>query len=155
MRSVQVGGCPNSAKLFGKSKAETVRDVFSSGFDKTWKQLDPLNADKSLGISGEVGVYMLENMQGDLLEGNTSQEDKVFPDGDLHAKVCSYLELKMEYYSPSKNTAAGKYLIYRFFLGEGPGNFDVVRNCHYHYTVKVSGDGLLGTGWRVDKSALE
>ena len=155
VRSVQVGGCPNSAKLFGKSKAETVRDVFSSGFDKTWKQLDPLNADKSLGISGEVGVYMLENIQGDLLEGNTSQENKVFPDGDLHAKVCSYLELKMEYYSPSKNTAAGKYLIYRFFLGEGPGNFDVVRNCHYHYTVKVSGDGLSGTGWRVDKSALE
>ena len=155
VRSVQAGGCPNSARLFGNSKAETARGVFPAGYVKSWGQLDALNNDSSLGVSSEASLYMLENMQGDLLSGISSQEEKVFPEGDLHTKVCSYLELKMEYYSSKKNTKTGQYLIYRFFLGEGPGNFDVRRNCHYHFTVKLSGDGLSGTGWRVDKTALE
>ncbi len=155
VRNVAVGGCPNSVKVFGSSKAENERGVFVSGFSKSWGQLDALNMDRTVGVSGEVSLYMLENMQGELLPGNASLENKVFPEGDLRAKVCPYVELKMEYYSPKKNTPPGKYLIYRFFLGEGPGDFDVERNCHYHFTVKLSGDGLSGTGWSVDKSALK
>lgn len=153
VRSIQVGNCPRSALLFGESAALSSSDVFSNGFIKTYEDADDLNIDESLGVSREVSVYMLENMQGDLLPDAQDDSDKVL--SSPYSSVCSYIEIKSEYISPDYSTPAEDYLIYRFYLGESVGNFDIRRNCHYHFTVKPEGDGLSGTGWRVDISALE
>lgn len=153
VRSVQIGNCPRSALLFGESAARSSSDVFSNGFIKTYEDADDLNIDESVGISREVSVYMLENMWGDLLPDAEDDEDKIL--SEPYSSVCSYIELKSEYISSSYSTPAEEYVVYRFYLGEDVGNFDVTRNCHYHFTVKPEGDGLSGTGWRVDISALE
>lgn len=82
-------------------------------------------------------VYLLENMQGRL--------DK---------ELCSYIELEIDYDSPTFYTEGGRCLKYRFYLREG-NSYMVQRNCHYTVTVCPQKDGLLcEDSWRVDKSAL-
>ena len=142
VRTLKVGNCPRSALLLGKSYARTKADVFASGFTLGGKEVDPLNTDETLGISKEVSAYMLENMQGTLLENVTDDDGKVLDDVPVLSQVCSYLELGIEYTSDDFSTPPGKYLKYRFYLGENLANFDVERGCHYHYTICPDGDGL-------------
>ncbi len=137
VRSVILGASPRSAQAFGPSKSQGNMDVFTRGFERTGTQADGLNRDLAPGISETVSVYMLENLQGD---------DPQDP---------SYIEMAIEYESPRQVTSPGRYLIYRFRLGEGDGNGDIQRNFHYLFTVCPKGDGLLTEdSWRVDRSAL-
>ena len=150
--SVHVGGCPSSVRLFGDSKAETASQVFSNGFVLEGRQVQPLNTDSSLGVSRTVSLYLLENLQGDLLD-TEDERQKTFREGP-YAQVCSYIEIRGAYHSGQWHTRPGEPLIYRFYLGEGPGNFDVLRNTACRVTVCLEGTGLAEDGWRVDKSAL-
>ncbi|MBO8474647.1 MAG: DUF4906 domain-containing protein, partial [Bacteroidetes bacterium] len=101
-----------------------------------------------------ISLYMFENMQGEPLGDISGYDEKVFDDGDPMSRQCSYIELVAEYLSDGYYSLPGEGLVYRFYLGEGPSNFDVERNCHYHITVRPENDGLDGSGWRVDKSGL-
>ncbi len=155
VRSARICGSPRSVNAFADSRATGRTDTFSQGFIHSLSEADALNIDADAGVSRTVSLYMLENLQGDLLPDISGEEENVL-DGkpDAVSEVCSYIELKIEYISEALHTGAENYLIYRFYLGEGPGNFDVRRNCCYRITVKPTGTGLAGVGWRVDKSAL-
>ena len=138
VRQVSIGNSPRSATLFGRSKARTRQDVFPKGFTRGVYESDALNIDKELGHSWDLSLYLLENMQGDELN-----------------ELCPYVEWQAEYYSPTWHTAAGKYLIYRFYL-QDEGEYSIERNCHYHFTIKPKGDGLqTQDSWQLDRSALE
>ena len=150
--SVRVGGCPSSVRLFGDSKVETSAQVFSGGFVLSDRQVQSLNRERSLGISETVSLYLLENMQGDLL-GTDDEQAKILPES-RYADVCSYLEIKGTYHSDSWHTKPGESLVYRFFLGEGPGNFDVSRNTACWVTVHLEGSALGEEGWRVVQDGL-
>ena len=150
--SVSVGNGPSSVRLFGDSRAETRDQVFSSGFVLDNRQVQPLNIDQSLGVSGPVSLYLPENLQGDLLETDDEKEN-VLTEG-RYAEVCSYIEIRGSYHSPDWHTRPGEPLVYRFYLGETPGNFDIFRNTACQITVHLEGDGLSEDGWRVDKSRL-
>ena len=154
VREVSVGGCPSSVTPFAPSKAENKEQIFNSGFIKTGLATDPLNKEIRVGESGSLFVYLLENLQGDLLQNVLSDEGKVFSDS-RYADVCSYIKIKAEYSSPDYTTRPGAYLVYRFYLGENRNNFDVRRNTHYTITIRPEGDGLSEDSWRVDKDALE
>ena len=138
VRSVQIGNCPRSAFPFLESGAMNAQDTFGQGFIKTYSAADALNRETTGRHSDEVDVYMLENRQEDRFD-----ED-----------LCSFIEIKSEYNAPQYHTGAEEYLVYRFRLGEGEGNYDIYRNCHYHFCVKPTGDGLGGTAWSVDKTGL-
>ena len=154
VRSIRIGGCPKSAKVFRKSKAMGSGDVFSTGYIKSYSDADDLNIDERPGTSRSVNVYMLENMQGVLLPDAETEKDKILDASDAISQICSYIELKAEYASDSLFSGPEDYLIYRFYLGDGPKDFNVERNCHYHITVKPSGSGLKEDSWRIDKSGL-
>ena len=154
VREVKVGGCPSSVQLFSRSKAESADQVFRSGYLKSGLQADPLNREVSVGLSDVASMYLLENLQGDLLENVETDRGKVFTNS-RYQEVCSYIELKAEYHSSSWNTRPGEYLIYRFYLGENRNNFDVFRNVRYRIVVTPEGNGLRESSWRVDKSGLE
>ena len=154
VRSVMVGGCPSSVQLFSVSKAESGEQIFRGGYAKSWQQLDALNKEVSVGLSGTCSFYLLENCQGDLLENVTTEQGKVF-NNNRYQEVCSYIEIKADYHSPLWNTRSDSYLIYRFYLGENLNNFDVWRNTCYQVTVRPEGDGLREDSWRVDKTGLE
>ena len=150
--SVTVGNGPSSVRLFGDSKAEGATQVFSGGFTLDGRQVQALNIDQSPGVSGRVSLYLPENLQGDLLDTDDETE-KQFSEGP-YGRVCSYLEIRGSYHSDTWHSRAGEPLIYRFYLGDGPGNFDVFRNTACQVTVHLQGTGLDEEGWRVDKSRL-
>lgn len=154
VRSVRIGNCPKSAKVFSISKVEDEDDCFVGGFRIEDAETDPLNKTSSDGRSGEVSLYMLENMQGEFGTSINKDAEKVFDENDHRINTCSYIEMEMEYLSSSKYSK-DRNLIYRFYLGDGLTNLDIERNCHYRITVTPEDDGLKGDGWRVDKSGLE
>lgn len=150
---VRVGACPSSVQLMAPSRVHTRQETFSVGYGKTGNEVSALNEGASDGLSRSVNVYLLENCQGDLLENVQTDSGKVFKDG-TYQEICSYIEIKAEYHSPTYNTRVGDRLIYRFYLGESLNNFDVFRNTWYHITVCPKGDGLSEDSWRVNKEAL-
>ena len=150
--SVVIGNGPSSVVLFGDSKAESASQVFASGFSLEGRQVQALNMDQSPGVSGTVSLYLPENLQGDLLSTD-DEKGKFFTEGP-YGSVCSYIEIRGSYHSDTWHTRPGEPLIYRFYLGDGPGNFDVSRNTACRVTVHLEGNGLGEEGWRVDKSRL-
>ncbi len=151
--SVFVGNAPSSVLLFGDSRAESASQVFEKGFFLEDRAVQALNTDLSPGVSGSLSLYLTENLQGDLLDTGDERE-KVFSEGRYH-EVCSYIEIRGSYHSDSWDTRPGMPLVYRFYLGDGPGNFDVIRNTACRLTVRLEGDGLGEESWRVDKGGLE
>lgn len=154
VRKISIGGCPKSVLLFRESRAESEDDIFLHGFSKEDDAVARLNYDEGFGRSGKTSVYMLENMQGDLLAADTPDNEKILADNDPKARVCSYIEIEADYSSDRYYTRPGESLVYRFYLGEDNGNFDVRRNCHYNVCIAPYDDGLREDSWRVDKSAI-
>ena len=150
--SVVIGNGPSSVMLFGDSKAESATQVFANGFSLDGRQVQALNIDQAPGVSGTVSLYLPENLQGDLLDTD-EESGKFFTEGP-YGQVCSYLEIRGTYHSDTWHTRAGEPLVYRFYLGDGPGNFDISRNTACRVTVHLEGTGLDEDGWRVDKSRL-
>ena len=150
--SVVIGNGPSSVLLFADSKAEGATQVFKGGFSLDGRQVQALNVDEAPGVSGAVSLYLPENLQGDLLDPG-DETGKYFSEGP-YGQVCSYLEIRGSYHSDTWHTRAGEPLVYRFYLGDGPGNFDVFRNTACRVTVHLEGTGLDEDGWRVDKSRL-
>ena len=98
---------------------------------------------------------MLENMQGDFgIPGIEEDSDKVFDRLDPRQETCSYVEVWLDYESPS-HYSIDKPLIYRFYLGKDTNSLDVERNCHYHITIIPEDDGLTEDSWRVDKTGIQ
>lgn len=155
VRSVRIGNCPKSVLVMRSSRAQNNMDVFNVGFMKSYGEVDDLNRDKEPGVSKEISVYMFENMNGDLLPEAVKDKDKILDKMPSMAEICSYIEIKAEYISPVFTNLPGDYLIYRFYLGTGKGNFDIKRNCHYKYTIRPEGSGLNENSWRVDIQGLK
>lgn len=153
VKSVRIGNCPRSASVAGPSTVRGNSDVFTRGFVKSYAEADAMNREIAPGQSGEVSVYMLENRMGDLLDDTTDDYGKI-PGGGL-ASSCSFIEIECEYESATVSTRPGEYIRYRFYPGENNWNFDIARNCHYHFAVQPYGNGLGDSSWRVDTSGLE
>lgn len=152
--SVRIGNCPKRTKVFGENRVTSADGCFPSGFYKSDLMASALNELRNDGLSGEVSLYMFENMQGRFDEEDLSEDsDKTFAENDPRRERCSYIEIEMEYMSDKAFSKDG-YLKYRFYLGEDRNSLDVERNCHYHITVCPEDDGLKEDGWRVDKNSI-
>lgn len=153
VRGLRIGNCPKYVSLKGPSRITSRHGRFETGFSLTELQCAPLNIIDSRGLSDEVSVYMLENMQG-MFPGHIEEdEEKILSADNPLAQTCSYIEIEI-YYSSSELISYDSNLIYRFYLGDGLGSLDIERNCHYHITVTPEDDGLSSGGWRVDKSGI-
>lgn len=155
VRSVKAFGCPKSAFLFKENTVEDKSDFFPSGFICSEYDTDPLNTVGKDGKSGKVNLFILENKQGELLPENRDESAKFFKPGDTRGITCSYIEIKMEYISDNLCSKPGGYLIYRFYPGENPSNFDITRNKNYRITILPQGNGLSETSWRIDTDDIE
>lgn len=151
--AARIGNCPKSVNVCGPSRVSDHDQCFTTGFSRGEFEIAPLNVMNPNKISGEVALYMLENMQGNIVPALSSDQEKVFSPEDPRYGTCSYIELELEYMSDSKYSSA-KNLKYRFYLGDGRNNLDVERNCKYSIGVRPEDDGLSGDGWRVDKSGI-
>ncbi len=153
--SARIGNCPKESFLFKENSAGSHDECFAVGFTRNESECRILNRNIGYGLSGELSFYMLENMQGCFSSGTIDNDaDKIFDRLDSRRETCSYIELMMDYESPSMHTT-GSPLTYRFYLGQDRNSLDVERNCHYRITVIPEDDGLGEDSWRVDKSGLE
>lgn len=154
VRGIRIGNCPKSCFVFKPNTVADSDDCFPLGFNKTGEKCQELNHYIEKGISGDVCLYMLENMQGtfgpDVLE---SDEEKVFDNNDPRKDICSFIEIDFDYISKDKISSDG-YLQYRFYLGSGRNDLNIERNSIYSITICPEDDGLNGDGWRVDKSSI-
>lgn len=153
VRSARIGNCPRYTKVFADNRVEDEDGCFPSGFYRNELQTSILNSDTGGGLSKEVSLYMLENKQGQMPSHTDEDSDKLFDSDDLKSRICSYIELELEYTS-GLYKSDGSGLIYRFYLGEDRNNLDVIRNSHYHITITPEDSGLTENSWRVDKSGL-
>jgi hypothetical protein len=151
--AARICNCPKMVKICGPSSVTSPDQCFASGFNRSEFETIPLNVSGPDMVSGTVDLYMLENMQGNISPEILKDEEKVFSSNDPRSRICSYIEVELEYMSQSKYSAY-KNLIYRFYLGENRNNLDVERNCHYTITISPEDDGLSGDGWRVDKTGI-
>ena len=154
VRAVRIGNCPRYVRPFRESRINDEDDSFPFGFTLNDIQTADLNYGIGKGLSKEVSLYMFENMQGNTDRRIYRDSEKVFEDDDPRSRICSFIEMEIEYMSQAKKSGE-KGLIYRFYLGEDRNSFDVERNTHYHITVTPENDGLNEDSWRVDKSGLE
>ncbi len=153
LSSLKIGNCPRRAKVFSRSAVSGADECFPVGFSRGQYECEALNHALEDGLSPEISLYMLENMQGSFPSEIGSDSEKVFDASDRMSELCSYVELEFEYAAPGQTGGNGP-LKYRFYLGETRNDLNVERNCHYHITVTPQGDGLDGDGWRVDKTEL-
>lgn len=152
---VRIGNCPKKTSIYKSNRIASEDECFSLGFSHRGQECSGLNTMKGIGLSQEVSVYMLENMQGAFnQDGIGDDNDKVLDSLDPRSKTCSYIELDMDYSSPLWQSGSTP-LKYRFYLGEDKNNLDIERNCHYHITIIPQDDGLDGDSWRIDKSGLQ
>lgn len=129
LTDARIGNCPRSAHLFGSSHPQSTSDIFSTGYAESFGALDSLT------------LYQMENIGG--------KRD------DPRGQLCSYVEIRAEYYSNLYYTKPGEYLKYRFYLMD-EGKYNVERNASYRYVITPEGTGLNSEdSWKTDKSALE
>ena len=152
VQKIRIGNCPANAAIFQDSKITESKECFDIGFER--EDTDVLNISGTDRMSGDLSLYLLENMQGRFsIDGPESETEKVFDETDVRRELCSYIEMEMEYHSDSL-FCTDKPLVYRFYIGDGLNSLDVERNCHYHITVRPDNDGLCEDIWRVEKGGL-
>ena len=152
VNKVKVGNCPSCTYIFQPNRINQPGDCFDIGFER--EDTESLNSSDSYGMSDEISIYLLENMQGQFsMDGPDSETDKIFDADDQRRLLCSYIELEMEYHSDSL-FCTDEPLIYRFYIGDGLNSLNVERNCNYHITVLPDGDGLCEDIWRIEKGGL-
>lgn len=138
----EIGGCPRSVTPFDSSRPTGRSDVFSKGFFKKGIPVNDLNINSGEGRkSRSVDLYMLESLSGELPAMDNPTLVAVYP----------YIQLKIDYIAPGVYAGIGKWLTYRFCIGEKEGNADIKRNTRYHFTVCPQGTGLSGEpSWKVE-----
>lgn len=145
VRSVAVRNAAGRAPLFYPFTATGAGDILSIG-----------DMADGLEISGNgaaaVELYTFENMQGELLPGNTSYSGKTL-EGMPEEPFATYIEISADYRSSERSGT----IIYRLYPGKNPfTNFDIERNHSYRITVVPTGSGI-GTGdigWRIEDEEL-
>ena len=98
--------------------------------------------------------YVPENMQGQLLPGNTDPYRKVPQnictlDKD-YSGLCTYLEFNAERKDNGNGYSGG--VTYRYYLGaDCTTDFNIERNCKYNMTLDFTEDGFFIQSWKVDR----
>ena len=109
----------------------------------------------STGGDWSIPFYLLENMQGDILSGN-ADPDKKIPQSITAAgadpSLCTYLEI-VGVYTDRSGYLKGEPFTTRLYLGrDACSNFDIVRNCRYSISLKMSDKGCLRSDWKVESN---
>lgn len=138
---VQIKQAPRDVYPFAESKATATMDGDAANLSSD--DIDRLN-------SGEtVTLYLLENMRGDLIAGNTSWKNKIPSriSATAERSRASYIEMTARVQTA---TAVYENNIYRAYLGNDASNFDVERSTYFILNNNFTSDMVHDEDWRVD-----
>lgn len=152
VKDVRIMNCALDVYPFNTQRKATsfmkgdVYDDAAFGDSLTAKDLQRLN-------NGEkVSLYFVENLQGELLPGNTDRRKKV-PSvlgsvGSALPASCTYIEITADV-----TTSAAKYTDgrYRFYLGQNQTtDFSIRRNTLYEVTLDFTQNMVSEEEWRIE-----
>lgn len=139
---------PLSVHPFASDGSMALAGMVSTGDHATAADLRALNQ------GGQTQFYMLENMQGTLLPGNTDPMNKVPLKMDGKSDVCTYVEVECEFVSDSGREGTA---VYRMYLGQDETtNFDVVRNGVLTLSLVLTSDGLkVKDSWKITSDYVQ
>jgi len=105
---------------------------------------------QTLNNGGSVNIYFLENLQGELLPGNTDPKQKI-PD-NIHdatlAAHCTYIQMLADVTTP---TAHYDNVYYRVYLGQNmTTDFSIVRSTLYNLSLNFAKNMIADEGWRIE-----
>jgi len=105
---------------------------------------------QTLNNGGAVNIYFLENLQGELLPGNTDPKQKI-PD-NIHdatlAAQCTYIQMLADVTTP---TAHYENVYYRVYLGQNmTTDFSIVRSTLYNLSLNFAKNMIADEGWRIE-----
>lgn len=109
------------------------------------------SADITKANNGEtISLYFLENLQGELMPGNTDPKKKV-PDNIDPPTLrdnCTYIEVVADIKTPAGQYNDGKY---RFYLGSNATtDFSIRRNTLYYASLDFAQNMVTEEGWRIE-----
>ncbi len=147
VKSVRIYNAINSYAPF----TANVKQARSGSMDHSFDYATQADVN-SLNAGSDICLYAFENMQGDLLAGNTDPWAKVPSRISGSADYCTYLELGCSY---SSGGLSSDGITYRMYLGSNTTtNFDVKRNTRYSITLcptEAEIDGHRGS-WKITNS---
>ncbi len=131
----------------GGSAARTKNDIFPTETDFQ------APADAFAPVSENIILYIPENMQGDLFEGNTDPMDKSESTGSFNPALCTYISFNGSK-TGNVDGVSGE-LLYRFFPGKNnTENFDLEGGKIYRIRLSLTWDGMYINGnWKVDRTS--
>jgi len=105
---------------------------------------------RTLNDGGYVDLYFLENLQGELLPGNTDPTQKIpanLPDADVAGR-CTYIQIMADVTTP---TAHFDNVFYRVYLGQNlTTDFTIKRSTLYSLSLNFATNMVADEGWRIE-----
>lgn len=141
--SVAIKNIPNQINYFQPFQASSGSELIQEGYSISGLEINRSN-------NSSVTLYSTENLQGNLLQNNILQEDKILT-GNIAEPYCTYLEITAEYQSDEKFGT----ISYRLYPGkDNVTNFDIERNYRYNLIISPTDKGLGKINWRIDTTML-
>lgn len=148
VKNVRVRQAPRDFFPFAeKSKLTTQfddQDILETGAD--WLSAEEV---EKINNGEEVRLYILENMRGELIPGNTEWKNKTPQniENRPEASKATYIEIETWVVTPTANY---DNVVYRAYLGKSPSNFDVQRSTSFLLTNVFTSDMIPDEDWRID-----
>ena len=103
----------------------------------------------SSGKDAEVFLYVLENMRGNLIPGNSSWKNKTPANinNPQEAALATYIDIEATVVTP---TVTYNNVKYRAYLGNSPENFDVKRSTIFTLENSFTNDMIQEEEWRIE-----
>lgn len=152
VKDVRLLNCAKDVYPFGDDvKASVFTGQWLEGEDPTGDYLTQEDIDR-LNAGETVSLYFLENLQGELLPGNTDRRQKVPSSLELIEKGvadhCTYIEITADISTPAARYTDGKY---RFYLGQNQySDFSIKRNTLYDVTLDFTQNMVSEEDWRIE-----
>lgn len=146
--AVRMKNVARSVSAFTDNKVTAVSDAMDGDY-AVKSELQKLNSS-----SGHITLYVPENMQGNLLEGNSDPAMKSADNVKMAAwkSLCTYIEVVGNYSNKGLNTEGTTF---RMYLGTNQtDNFDVIRNRINQIKFSLTAHGVFQDNWKADKGLV-
>lgn len=145
--SVSLHQAPLSVRPFAKGGNRAAASEVADGDQASDSDISALNN------GGSIRFYVLENMQGTLLPGNTDPWNKV-PDRVTGSEACTYVEAVCRFDQATDGREGS--VTYRFYLGkDNVTNFDIERNTLISVSLTASEANLKKVSWKIQSDYIQ
>lgn len=150
IKDVRVMNCAMDVYPFS---ADSRAMLFADGLDTIGDILTPTDID-ALNSGKSVPLYFLENLQGELLPGNTDPKKKIpssLPEG--FPDRCTYVEVTADITTPAARYTGCRY---RFYPGRNETtDFSIVRNTLHEVVLDFTQNMVSEQEWRIEADEPE